>query len=59
MTPDELTELRNRLKQAEALVAGVRDAYASDRRTAGARLLNEVTLALLDEIAELEKELAE
>lgn len=59
MSGINLSEMRDKLKQAEALIAGVRDAYARDGRIGGARLLNECTLALLDEIAELEKEMAE
>ena len=55
MTPSELTELRDKLKQAEALVAAVRDAYKRDKR--GALLLNEVVLALADEIAAIEREI--
>lgn len=58
MTPEELSALRDKLKEAEALAAAVRDAFVRDGRTGGARLLGEVVLALQDELAELDKELA-
>ena len=58
MTPAELAELRDKLRQAENLVATVRDAFARDSRVGGARLLNECVLALQDEIEQAEKELA-
>jgi hypothetical protein len=52
----ELTESRDALKQAEALVAKVRDNYLeAGGYLDSARLLNEVCNSLSDEVAALNK----
>ena len=57
LTPAELTDARERLRQAKALVTGVRDMFLSGGDTSGARLLNEVCHALDDEIAAIDKKI--
>jgi len=54
----ELTDAREKLSQAKALVTGVRDLFFSGGDVAGARLLNEVVHALADEVAAIDKKLA-
>jgi hypothetical protein len=58
ITAAELTDAREKLCQAKALVAGVRDLFFSGGDISGARLLNEVCHALDDEIAALDKKIA-
>jgi hypothetical protein len=58
LTTQELTDARERLCQAKALVTGVRDLFFSGGDVSGARLLNEVVHALADEIAAIDKKLA-
>ena len=55
LTTQELANLRDQLRQAEALVNSVRDKYFGAGYVEGARLLNEVSYFLSDEIASLEK----
>ena len=58
LTTQELANLRDQLRQAEALVNSVRDKYFGAGYVEGARLLNEVSHGLSDEIASLEKIIA-
>ena len=57
LTLPELTDARERLRQAKALVAGVRDMFFGAGDVSGARLLNEVCHALDDEIAAIDKKI--
>jgi hypothetical protein len=57
LTTQELTDAREKLCQAKALVGGVRDLFLGDGDASGARLLNEVIHAL-DETAALDKKIA-
>jgi hypothetical protein len=57
LTTQELQDAREKLAEAKALVASVRDTFMSGGDTTGARLLNEVTHALADEIAALDKKI--
>jgi hypothetical protein len=58
LTIAELTDAREKLAEAKALVSSVRDAFLGGGDISGARLLNEVIHALADEVAALDKKLA-
>jgi hypothetical protein len=55
----ELTSDREKLNQARLLVASVKDSYFAGGDISGARLLNEVSLALTDELAALDRKISE
>jgi hypothetical protein len=55
LSQTKLTEARDQLRQAQALVNSVRDKYFAAGNVEGAGLLNEVSHLLTDEIAALEK----
>ena len=57
LTIPEMTDARDKLAEAKSLVSSVRDAFFGAGDTAGARLLNEVTHALEDEVAALDKKI--
>jgi hypothetical protein len=57
-TQAELTDARQKLAEARALVASVRDALLGAGDVPGARLLNEVAHALADEITAIDKKIA-
>jgi hypothetical protein len=58
LTIPELTDAREKLRQAHALIESVKVAFLSDRkRFASARLLNDVAHVVDDEIAALDKEI--
>ena len=58
LTTTELNDARAKLAEARSLVTSVRDAFFGAGDTSGARLLNEVTHALADEIAAIDKKIA-
>jgi hypothetical protein len=58
LTLSELTDAREKLCQAQALVSEVKGTYFAAGDTSGARLLNEVVHAIEDEIAAIDKKLA-
>jgi len=58
LSQTELTESRDQLKQAKALINTVRDKYYCAGYVEGARILNEVSHLLDDEVAALEKMIA-
>jgi hypothetical protein len=58
LTQAELSDTRARLKGAKILVEGAKATFFSAGRIESARLLNEITNLLSDEIAALDKEIA-
>jgi hypothetical protein len=52
LTTQELTDARERLCQAKALVTGVRDLFFSGDDVSGAQLLNEVVLPQRSDLRE-------
>ena len=55
LTIPEMTAARDKLRQADNLVAAVRGLYVSAGYAHGARILNDVIGLLADEIAALDK----
>jgi len=57
LTVPEMTDARDKLRQAEILIAVVRGMFLTAGHTQGARLLNDAIGLLADEIAELDRAL--
>ena len=58
LTTQELTEARDTLSAAKALIEAVKATFFASGDVSGARLLNEVIHAVDDEIAALDKKIA-
>ena len=59
LTNQELWDCRERLRQAQALVATVRDAFLNDGDASGSFLLTEVVKAIDDEIRALDTRISQ
>ena len=55
LTPAELADARDKLKQADILVAAVRSMFITGNYAHGARILNDVLTLLADQLTSLDR----